>query len=37
MPQGDTVILVGDVIVMFAVREAVHRGEQIFRVSPEFF
>jgi trk system potassium uptake protein TrkA len=37
MPQGDTVIQVGDVIVMFAVREAVHRVEQIFRVSPEFF
>lgn len=37
MPQGDTVIRVGDVMVMFAVREAVHRVEQIFRVSPEFF
>jgi trk system potassium uptake protein TrkA len=37
MPQGDTVIQVGDVMVMFAVREAVHQVEQIFRVSPEFF
>jgi len=37
MPQGDTVIQVGDAMVMFAVREAVHQVEQIFRVSPEFF
>lgn len=37
MPHGDTVIQVGDVMVMFAAREAVHRVEQMFRVSPEFF
>jgi len=37
MPHGDTVIRVGDVMVMFAVREVVHRVEQMFRVSPEFF
>lgn len=37
MPTGDTVIGVGDVLVMFAAREAVHQVEQLFRVSPEFF
>jgi trk system potassium uptake protein TrkA len=37
MPQGDTVIHVGDLLVMFAVRAAVHQVEQLFRVSPEFF
>jgi trk system potassium uptake protein TrkA len=37
MPQGDTVIHVGDIMVMFAVRAAVHQVEQLFRVSPEFF
>jgi trk system potassium uptake protein TrkA len=37
MPDGDTVIQVGDIMVMFAVREAVHQVEQLFRVSPEFF
>jgi trk system potassium uptake protein TrkA len=37
MPQGDTVISVGDLMVMFAVRAAVHQVEQLFRVSPEFF
>ena len=37
MPQGDTVIQVGDTMVMFAMREAVHQVEQMFRVSPEFF
>jgi trk system potassium uptake protein TrkA len=37
MPHGDTVIRVGDVLVMFAVRAAVHQVEQMFRVSPEFF
>jgi trk system potassium uptake protein TrkA len=37
MPQGDTVIQVGDLLVMFAVRAAVHPVEQLFRVSPEFF
>jgi trk system potassium uptake protein TrkA len=37
MPHGDTVIRVGDAMVMFAVREVVHRVEQMFRVSPEFF
>jgi len=37
MPQGDTVIHVGDTMVMFAVRSAVHQVEQMFRVSPEFF
>ena len=37
MPHGDTVIKVGDIMVMFAVRAAVHQVEQLFRVSPEFF
>lgn len=37
LPTGDTVIGVGDVLVMFAVRAAVHKVEQLFRVSPEFF
>ena len=37
MPNGDTAIRVGDVMVMFAVRAAVHQVEQLFRVSPEFF
>ena len=37
IPGGDTVIQVGDVMVMFAVRSAVHQVEQMFRVSPEFF
>ena len=37
MLDGDTVIQVGDIMVMFAVREAVHQVEQLFRVSPEFF
>ena len=37
MPNGDTVIRVGDVMVMFAARAAVHQVEQLFRVSPEFF
>jgi trk system potassium uptake protein TrkA len=37
MPHGDTVIRVGDVMVMFAVREVLPRVEQMFRVSPEFF
>jgi trk system potassium uptake protein TrkA len=37
MPNGDTVIRVGDIMVMFAVRDAVHQVEQLFRVSPEFF
>ncbi|MDH3665958.1 MAG: Trk system potassium transporter TrkA [Paracoccaceae bacterium] len=37
MPHGDTVIQVGDVMVMFADRSAVHQVEQFFRVSPEFF
>jgi trk system potassium uptake protein TrkA len=37
MPNGDTVIRVGDIMVMFAVRAAVHQVEQLFRVSPEFF
>jgi trk system potassium uptake protein TrkA len=37
MPHGDTVIQVGDIMVMFAARAAVHQVEQLFRVSPEFF
>ena len=37
MPHGDTMIRVGDIMVMFAVRAAVHHVEQMFRVSPEFF
>jgi len=31
------VIRVGDVMVMFAVREVLPQVEQVFRVSPEFF
>lgn len=37
LPTGDTVIGIGDVLVMFAMRAAVHQVEQLFRVSPEFF
>ncbi len=37
MPQGDTVIQVGDRLVMFAVAEAVRKVEQMFRVSIDFF
>jgi len=37
MPRGDTVIQVGDVLVVFAVRDAVRQVEQMFRVSMDFF
>jgi trk system potassium uptake protein TrkA len=37
MPRGDQVIQVGDVLVVFAVREAVREVEQMFRVSMDFF
>lgn len=37
MPHGDTEIQVGDIMVMFAVRDSVRAVEQMFRVSPEFF
>ncbi|MEM6946389.1 MAG: Trk system potassium transporter TrkA, partial [Pseudomonadota bacterium] len=37
MPTGDLVINVGDVLVLFAVRTAVHKVEQMFRVSIDFF
>jgi len=37
MPKGDTVIRVGDRLVVFAVRDAVGQVEQLFRVSVDFF
>ncbi|MEM6487689.1 MAG: Trk system potassium transporter TrkA [Pseudomonadota bacterium] len=37
MPTGDTVIGVGDVLVLFAARTAVRQVEQMFRVSIDFF
>ena len=37
MPQGDLVINVHDVLVVFAVRDAVRQVEQLFRVSMDFF
>ncbi|MEM9138622.1 MAG: Trk system potassium transporter TrkA [Pseudomonadota bacterium] len=37
MPRGDTVIAVGDLLVVFAVRDTVRQVEQMFRVSMEFF
>ncbi|MEM7496406.1 MAG: Trk system potassium transporter TrkA [Pseudomonadota bacterium] len=37
MPHGDLTISVGDVLVLFAVRSAVHKVEQMFRVSIDFF
>jgi len=37
MPHGDTVIRVGDSLVVFSVFKAVRRVEQMFRVSMEFF
>ena len=37
MPSGDLVVQVGDTLVLFAVRSAVHQVEQMFRVSMDFF
>ncbi|MEM1383339.1 MAG: Trk system potassium transporter TrkA [Pseudomonadota bacterium] len=37
MPSGDMTIKVGDVMVLFAVRGAVQKIEQMFRVSVDFF
>ncbi len=37
MPRGDLVVKVGDSLVVFAVRSAVHQVEQMFRVSMDFF
>jgi trk system potassium uptake protein TrkA len=37
MPDGDTVIKVGDVLVVFAVFRAIKKVEQMFRVSMDFF
>ncbi|MEM8935494.1 MAG: Trk system potassium transporter TrkA [Pseudomonadota bacterium] len=37
MPAGDTVIKVGDRVVLMALRESVKEVEQMFRVSIEFF
>lgn len=37
MPRGDTVISVGDVLVVFALRESVREVEGLFRVSMDFF
>ncbi|MEM1299693.1 MAG: Trk system potassium transporter TrkA [Pseudomonadota bacterium] len=36
-PRGDTVIQVGDVLVVFAMRDAVRRVESLFRVSMDYF
>ena len=37
MPRGDLVIEVGDILVVFAVRDAVHQVESLFRVSMDYF
>jgi len=37
MPHGDLVIKVGDVMVVFAVFQAIKKVEQMFRVSMDFF
>lgn len=37
MPRGDTVIGVGDILVVFAQRDAVRQVEGLFRVSMDFF
>ena len=37
MPRGDTVIKVGDALVVFAMRDAVRQVESMFRVSMDFF
>lgn len=37
MPHGDLVISVGDILVVFALRAAVHQVEALFRVSMDFF
>ncbi|GMG83554.1 Trk system potassium transporter TrkA [Paralimibaculum aggregatum] len=37
MPKGDLTIQVGDVMVIFAVFQAVRKVEQMFRVSMDFF
>jgi trk system potassium uptake protein len=37
MPTGDLVVKVGDVMVVFAVRNSVRQLEQMFRVSMDFF
>ena len=37
MPRGDTLVHVGDVLVVFALRDAVAEVEQMFRVSMDFF
>lgn len=37
MPRGDLAVQVGDVMVIFAVFQAVRKVEQMFRVSMDFF
>ncbi len=37
MPKGDTVVQVGDRMVVFAIRSAVREVESLFRVSMDFF
>jgi len=37
MPHGDLLIKVGDVLVVFAVFDAIRKVEQMFRVSMDFF
>jgi trk system potassium uptake protein TrkA len=37
MPKGDLVVKVGDIMVVFAVRNSVRQLEQMFRVSMDFF
>ena len=36
-PKGDTRILSGDMVVIFALADAVRDVEQLFRVSLEYF
>ena len=36
-PKGDTRVLAGDMVVIFAMADAVRDVEQLFRVSLEYF
>ena len=37
MPHGDLLIAEGDILVVFCLRDQVHRVEQLFRVSVDYF
>jgi trk system potassium uptake protein TrkA len=37
MPDGDTVVREGDLLLVFALRDAMRRVEALFRVSLDFF